>query len=577
MERSEIFKNYQGNREEILHILHDIQDARDSKYLTEEDLDSVAKFIGISKTEVMGVATFYSMYSLNKRGKNIIRLCISPSCHMMGATDVLDYLKEKLGINENETTQDGLFTIETASCLGICTHAPGMMINDKVYGNLTKEKIDSILDSYKKNDIAEDLTFTINEKDREENIILKGLGEVKPQCYDDYVKIGGFEGLKKALNKKPAEIVEEVKKSGLRGRGGAGFPTGLKWSFTAPLEGEKFIICNADEGEPGTFKDRLIMEGVPYRLIEGMIIAGYAIGANKGYIYIRGEYEDSIRMLEKVLDKAREKNVLGKNIMGKGFDFDIEIRKGAGAYVCGEETALIESMEGKRGNPRFKPPFPGVEGFRKLPSVVNNVETLANVPAIMEKGADWYSKIGSNESPGTKIYLLIGDVNKQGYIEAPTNITLDEIIEKYGKGIKDDTSYKAVLIGGAAGAILSKDAGKMVLDYINPKEYNAVIGSGAILVMNNKRNLIDLLSSILYFFKHESCGKCAPCRIGTKVMYDMIKKIAKGEGTKSDWEKMKDLAYQMKLTSFCPLGQSLDIPIGSFAKYFNNEMEKILK
>ncbi|MCK4524088.1 NADH-quinone oxidoreductase subunit NuoF [candidate division WOR-3 bacterium] len=574
MERTEILNKYPKCREQLLNILHDIQNSSGNNVLTEHDLAAVAEYIGMSKVEVMGVATFYSMYSLSKRGKNVIRLCVSPACHLMRSGTILDYLKKKLNVDLAEITEDGLFTIEEAACFGICGVAPAMMINDKVYGNLNEGKIDTIIDSYKSGSIADKLLYkSIADKvDGETRKVIKGLGEIDPVCIDDYKKINGFKGLEKALKTEPKEIIEIVKASGLRGRGGAGFPAGLKWSFTAPIEGKKFIICNADEGEPGTFKDRFIMEGLPMRLIEGMIIAGYAIGSHKGFIYIRGEYTLSIDNLTKAIDKCREQGILGDNILNSGFAFDIAIRKGAGAYVCGEETSLIESMEGKRGNPRNKPPFPGVEGFRALPSVVNNVETLANVPIIIAEGAEEFKKLGTEKSAGTKLFTVMGDVNKPGLVELPMGITLKELIFKYAGGIKDGKEFKAALIGGAAGCIVGDKALEMKLDYDSPIEFEGVLGSGAVLIMNKERDMKDILKSIMYFFKHESCGKCSPCRIGTKILFDISEKIASGNGEEKDLEKMKDLANNMQLTSFCPLGQSPIVPIRTVAKYFANEI-----
>jgi len=316
------------------------------------------------------------------------------------------------------------------------------------------------------------------------------------------------------------------------------------------------------------------MEGVPYRLIEGMTIAGYAVGAHKGFIYIRGEYALSIEKVQKAIDSAREYNLLGKNILESGFDFELEIRKGAGAYVCGEETALIESMEGKRGNPRNKPPFPGVKGFRMNPSVVNNVETLANVPSIIANGADWYKKMGTEKCSGTKVYTLMGDIVYPGLIEVPMGTTLKDILFTYGGGIKDGKKFKAALIGGAAGAFISEKGLEVKMDYDSLGEYAAVLGSGAILVMSEERDIADTLESTMEFFAHESCGKCAPCRIGTKRLHKMSKELNKGKATAEDWALMKNLAYTMKLTSFCALGQSPYMVTSSIEKYLEEEITK---
>lgn len=572
MNRDEIMKKYTPERENLIALLHDIQDASPKAQLTGEDLAAVAVYCKVSKAEVMGTVTFYTMFSLEGRAKNIIRFCVSPACHMMGGCSAMSYIEEKLGIKTGEATKDGLFSIETASCLGVCAEAPAMMINDKVFGSLTKERIDSILADFSKSDVILDGAWDgMPEQNR---VVLDGYGKINPESLDEYKGIGGFKGAEKALkNMKPEDVIAAVKESGLRGRGGAGFPTGLKWSFTAK-EGNKYIVVNADEGEPGTFKDRLVMEGVPYRLIEGMIIAGYAVGSNKGYIYIRGEYYLSIARMQNAIDQCMKAGLLGKGIAGSGFDFEIEIKKGAGAYVCGEETSLIESMEGKRGNPRNKPPFPGQAGFMNEPTVVNNVETLANVPAIIVNGAEWYKKTGTEKSPGTKIYTVFGDVNHPCAVEAPMGTSLGTLIDKFAGGMKGGKKFKAALIGGAAGAIVPDMCHEMKMDYDCPCEYGGVLGSGAVLVMNEERDIFNILKSIMRFFEHESCGKCSPCRLGTRELYELAKKIDSGKGNADDWKKMQDLSYNMKLTAFCPLGQSPYMPIRTMSKYFNDEVNK---
>ena len=377
---------------------------------------------------------------------------------------------------------------------------------------------------------------------------------------------------------KPDEIIAEVKESGLRGRGGAGFPTGLKWSFTAPIDSpEKHLVINADEGEPGTFKDRLIMEGDPHKLLEGMMIACRAIGANKGFIYIRGEYKLCIDRLRHAINQCRSYGILGENIFDSGYNLDFDIKVGAGAYVCGEETALIESLEGNRGNPRFKPPFPGVKGLWQTPTVVNNVETIANVPTIINKGAGWYKSLGVNGATGTKVYTLMGDVAMPGLTEVPMGITLRDIINKYGGGMLKGKKFKGALVGGAAGVILSDKLLDVKMDYESLKEYTAVLGSGAIMVMGEEVDMVEMLWSILRFFRHESCGKCFPCRLGTQQLYNIICKIRDGEGKEEDLESMIMLSEAMLKTSFCALGQSPYMPIKSSILNFRNDFLKRIK
>jgi len=414
---------------------------------------------------------------------------------------------------------------------------------------------------------------------RQSRVVLQNCGVISPENIEEYIGHGGYKALEKALfQMRSEEVVKEIKKSGLLGRGGAGFPTGVKWDISAKAASEeKYIICNADEGEPGTFKDRVIMEGDPHRTIEGMLLAGYAVGANKGFIYIRGEYALSIQRMKRAIEQAYKYNLLGTNILETGFSFDIEMRKGAGAYICGEETALIESLEGKRGEPRDKPPYPGTYGLWGKPTVVNNVETLASIPSIIVNGADWFRSLGTRETPGTKLYTILGHVINQGVIEVETGITLRDIIFDYGGGMRNGKEFKAALVGGAAGCFLGKDMLDVKMDYTTLESYRAVLGSGAVLVMDTSTCIVDMLKSIFGFFRYESCGKCVPCRIGTDKLYQLISEISTGEGTKRHPKLMLELAQMMNKASFCPLGQSLLLPLSSAFKYFEDEvMEHIL-
>jgi NADH:ubiquinone oxidoreductase subunit F (NADH-binding) len=370
------------------------------------------------------------------------------------------------------------------------------------------------------------------------------------------------------------DIIESIIDSGLRGRGGAGFPTGLKFKFTASEDGdEKYVVCNADEGEPGTFKDRQIMEQDPYLILEGMAIAGFAIGAEKGFIYIRGEYHKSIERLQYAIDQAVEVGFLGDEIFESDINFHIEIRLGAGSYLCGEELTLLESLEGKRGHPRIKPPFPAQKGLFQKPTLVNNVETLAHIPEIISRGSDWYKSLGNNGSTGTKIFNLSGDINKPGYYEFEFGISLRELIYKVGGGISDNKKLKAVLLGGAAGTFVSEEQLDIPMDYDSLRDIGATLGSGAVIVLHENRDLGDFLENILGFFKHESCGKCTPCRIGTMQLHRAMQKINSGtEDASIILNKMLKEAELMKATSLCPLGQSPIMPLSSAMKYFEKEL-----
>jgi len=406
-------------------------------------------------------------------------------------------------------------------------------------------------------------------------IVLRNCGVIDPEKIEEYIAEGGYEAIGKALTAmKPEDIIDEIKKSGLAGRGGASFSTGMKWDFARRAQGDiKYIICNADEGEPGTFKDRLILEGDPHKLIEGMMLAGYAVGASQGFVYIRGEYTLSIERLEKAIAQAREYHLLGNNILDSTFSFDISVMKGAGAYVCGEETALIESLEGKRGHPRNKPPYPVTEGLWGKPTVVNNVETLSNVPEIIKNGAAWFRGYGTEKCPGTKVYTIIGNVATPGLIEAEMGTTLRDIIFEYAGGIKAGKKFKGALIGGAAGAFLGPDMLDVQMDFVNLREYAAVLGSGAILVMDETADIVDMLQSVLHFFRHESCGHCVPCRLGTAQLAKIIDRIAASKGIQGDVDKLLKISDTMRDTSFCPLGQSLHLPISSSLKYFRDEID----
>lgn len=408
---------------------------------------------------------------------------------------------------------------------------------------------------------------------RQTRIVLRNVGVINPENIEEYIAQGGYEALAKALTgMKPEEVIEEVRRAGLRGRGGAGFPTGVKWQAVRSAPGlEKYVICNADEGEPGTFKDRLILEGDPHRILEAMAIAGYAVGAKLGIIYVRGEYTLSIRRLEQAIRQAHEYGVLGKNILESGFSFDIEVRPGAGAYVCGEETALLESLEGKRGWPRIRPPYPVTHGFWGQPTVVNNVETLANVPDILVRGAGWYRTFGTPTCPGTKVYTILGHVRFPGLVEVEMGTPLRVLIYELGGGVRDGRPLKAVLIGGAAGAFLTPEDLDVHLDFDSLAGRAAVLGSGAVLVMDDTACIVDMLGSILHFFRHESCGQCVPCRVGTDLLVRLLDGVRRGEANPGTWKQMVEIVEAMRLGSLCPLGQSVALPVRSALENFREE------
>ncbi|MGI6684541.1 MAG: NADH-quinone oxidoreductase subunit NuoF [Bacillota bacterium] len=404
---------------------------------------------------------------------------------------------------------------------------------------------------------------------QEMRIVLQNRDKIDPLKINDYISTGGYKSLEKARGMKPTEIIEEVKKSGLRGRGGAGFNTGLKWSFSHNIQSdEKYVICNADEGEPGTYKDRIIFESDPHIVLEGMAICGYAIGAKKGYIYCRGEYPYIVDLLKTAIKQAKDAGVLG--------EFDIEVRMGAGAYVCGEESALIESIQGQRGEPRFKPPFPPVSGLNWKPTIVNNVETFASIPAILERGAEWFSGIGAKNYPGTKVLSLTGDVGNRICIEVPTNVSIRDVIFKFGGGIRNNGKFKAVQIGGTSGAFIPESLLDTPIDFDSMRKIGATLGTGAVFVMDQSRDIVDIVTRISKFFEHESCGKCNPCREGTFRSHEIMKKINEGQATDEDLKKLQLLSLVMEQASLCGCGQAAPTPILTTIKHFKQEYEQKL-
>lgn len=509
-----------------------------------------------------------------------VLIAIDDNSLKAGVKEIESILRTEL---EKNNLTDEINVLETGG-LGYFSTGVSMIVYPEhvTYTNLKKEDISEIVsEHFLKGRVVSKLVldaavtnkYNFNYKNR---VVLENSGIIDPENIEEYLGTGGYEAWEKVLTQmKPMEVVEGVKASGLLGRGGAAFPAGIKWSFTAPLKAEqKYIVINADEGEPGTFKDRLIMEGDPHKLLEGTMIAAYAVGASKSYIYIRGEYKLCIARLKKAIAQANEYGILGENIFDSGFNHEIEIKIGAGAYVCGEETALIESMEGNRGTPRSKPPFPGVEGAWRKPTVVNNVETIANVPAIIKNGSEWYKTLGVEGCYGTKVYTIMGDVKHPGLCETEMGTSLRTIIDEYGGGMKEGKQFKAALVGGAAGVFLSNEMLDVKMDFNSLKEYSAVLGSGAILVMNEDVDIVEMLWSVIRFFRHESCGKCNPCSVGNTVLYNLIDKIRKGKGKEEYLDKMINISETMFDTSFCALGQSLIMPVKSAIENFREDFVK---
>ena len=473
-------------------------------------------------------------------------------------------------------------------CFGLCSKGPIIIVRpeDTFYSLVTVEDCEEIINSHiVEGKIVERLLCkdvdgsVVNRLDelpfykKQKRIVLKNCGVIDPENIDEYIAFDGYKALEKVLTSMSKdEVIDEISKSGLRGRGGAGFPTGRKWSFVKAEEGDqKYVVCNADEGDPGAFMDRSVLEGDPHTIIEAMSIAGYTIGANQGYIYVRAEYPIAVKRLEIAINQAREYGLLGKNIFGTDFSFDIDIRLGAGAFVCGEETALLESIEGKRGQPRLKPPYPAHSGLWGKPTLINNVETYANITQIILNGSDWYSSIGTETSKGTKVFALGGNVNNVGLVEVPMGTTLREIIYDIGGGIPNGREFKAAQTGGPSGGCIPKQYLDTQIDYESLKSIGSMMGSGGLIVMDETKCMVNIAKFYLEFTVSESCGKCTPCRIGTKRMLETLEKICNGNGTDEDLNKLQVLANNIVKASVCGLGQTAPNPVLSTMRYFMDE------
>ncbi len=562
-------------RDRLLSVLHGVQNASGHNYLSPEELDKVRSRFLITKAELRGVASYYSLFSLRPRGRHVVRVCMSPICRMMGSVDLLDLIRGELGVEVGGTTADGLFTLEETQCLGRCAGAPVIMVDGRIYEQRTAEGVRRLLESARTGAPAASRAGRARKAAaRERRIALRYVGAVPPLDLAAYRAAGGYAALQKALTQEPAAVVAELTRAILRGRGGAGFPAGLKSKAASDAAAicERYVVCNADEGEPGTFKDRIIMEGEPHLLLEGMTICGFAIGAPKGYIYVRGEYGLSIQRLKRAIKDAYAAGLLGKSVLGSGIPFDIEVKVGAGSYLCGEELTLLESLEGKRGYPRIKPPFPAESGLWGMPTLVNNVETLANVPFIVAEGASAYLSLGTPSSPGTKIFCLSGDVNRPGHVEVEMGITLRSLIDDFGGGVKGGGPPTAVLLGGAAGTFVSASMLDLPMDYDALQKAGATLGSGAVIVLGPGRSIPAMLSAILDFFRHESCGKCIPCRVGTARLAERARSL-EGLSAEARREALRDMvreAEMMEKTSLCPLGQSPVLPLRSAAAHLTD-------
>ena len=690
-------------KKSLIPILQAIQ--KEYNYLPEEILRLVADKTEISLAEIIGVASFYSQFRLHPVGEHMIKVCVGTACHVKGAGQVYDAFRRELKLEEGqETEESGKYTLEQVACLGCCTLAPVVQIDDTTYGHVASDQVGQVIADFEsikgtKNskkarkadgseiqgeiriglgsccvasgskEIQEEVEHVVNESglrvslkhvgcvgmchqvplvevvpnegeatlyakvkpedvkniveshfqapgllarlknkllhtvediqtDRNwdgieryeismrEKPVASFLGKqvpiateyrgiINPLDINEYLSRGGFSALEKVLTKlTPDEVVKEVKESGVRGRGGAGFPTGVKWEFVKKeVNDTKYIICNGDEGDPGAFMDRMLLESYPYRVIEGMIIAAYATGIHQGYFYIRAEYPLAVKRINEALKICKAKNYLGENILGSGFNLDLQIYEGAGAFVCGEESALIASIEGNRGFPRMRPPFPAESGLWGKPTLVNNTETLAQISYILREGAEGFSKIGSGKSTGTKVFALAGKVARGGLIEVPMGITIKQVIEEIGGGIANGRQFKAVQIGGPSGGCIPAEHSDTPIDFESLGEMGAMMGSGGLVVLDDTDCMVDIARYFLSFTQEESCGKCTFCRVGTKRMLDILDGIVSGNGKKGDIEELEHLAEWTKKGSLCGLGKTAPNPVLSTLKHFRDEYE----
>lgn len=528
-------------------------------YLPEPAVRHIAEALNVPLADVHGVIEFYHMFYRYPAGRTVVQVCTDAACMLAGSEEIMAAALKVAGASEDEISPDGSCTVRRTSCLGLCEHAPAVMVgnvpqNSLPVGHVCPDDAPALC----RGDLlatgcAVTPTTVIGGTARQ---LTANCGHGRTDL-DAYHAAGGYTGLKRALGFSPAEVIAEVKAAGLVGRGGAAFPTGVKWEGAANTPApRRYVACNADESEPGTFKDRVLMEDDPHRILEGMIIAAWAVQANHGYLYVRGEYPYAYASMEKAVQEAYAAKIIGPNVLGTGFSFDIEMHRGAGAYICGEETALFESIEGKRGYPRLKPPFPTTHGLFGMPTVINNVETLCNVPWILEHGAQMYRRHGTEKSPGTKLFCLSGDVRQPGLYEAPFGITMRQLIYGLAGGMRGDHDLQAVLVGGAAGVFTGPDGLDVPMTFEDLRSAGLALGSGVVMVFDHTRDLRKILVGLARFFTDESCGKCYPCQIGTRRQLEVLRRFADGRPLPGDVERLNDIGWTMTDASICGLGQT---------------------
>jgi NADH-quinone oxidoreductase subunit F len=565
----EILKRYPVKRSALLPLLFMIQGQEG--YLSRDGIEYAAKLLALTPAQVHDAASYYTMFHFKPIGKTLIEVCTNLSCALHGADALLESTCQRLGIREGGTTEDGRFTVARVECLAACGGAVAVQVNGEWVEGANEDDISKILSG------ALSYRPFAWPKTEGETVLLRNAWKKDSQKLESYQAAGGYANLEKHLRLTPDEIIDRIKKSGLRGRGGAGFPTGLKWSFL-PKDSPKprYLVVNADESEPGTYKDRIIIENDPHQLIEACIVSSHGIRSKLCFIYIRGEFRQGIRTLETAVAEAYAAGYLGKDILGTGVDLDIVVHGGAGAYECGEETALLESLEGKRGQPRMKPPFPASQGLYGCPTIVNNVETIACVPLILEKGPEWFAACGTEKDGGPKLYCVSGHVETPGTYEAGMGkITLRELIydKRFGGGIPGGRKLRAVVPGGSSTPVLTADELDVAMNFDSVAKAGSMLGSAATIVMDDSVCMVWMAQKLSYFYKHESCGKCSPCREGTGWMLKLLDKIENGQGSEKDLDTLWGVTDSIGGKTLCPFGDAAIAPPQSTLKKFRDEYE----
>ena len=558
--------HFHNDRTRLMDIVRELHD--EVGHMGDEAIDAVAEALSLHRVEVESMLSFYSFFSEKSRGKLVIRLCDDIIDRMNGAGPVADAFRRELGIEFGQTTPDGAISLEYTPCIGMSDQAPAALVNDEVVTYLSSDRVREIVATLRQTGNPKKLVHRLGDGNNSHDLVRSMVhNNVRRKGEVVFAEYAPNAGLAKALSMSPVEVINEVKTARLRGRGGAGFPAGMKWEFTRAAEGgRKFVVCNSDEGEPGTFKDRVLLTEMPDRILEGMTIAGYAIGASEGLLYLRGEYAYLYRLLAATIEARRGAGLLGPRVLGKDFSFDIRIAMGAGAYICGEETALISSLEGLSGLPKTRPPFPANKGYLGCPTVVNNVETLCVVPNILDRGAAWFAGIGARNSSGTKLLSVAGDCARPGIYEYPFGVKVSEILADAGA---EDTH--AVQVGGASGQMINFS------DFERAISYEDLATGGSLMIFDSSRDLLSIVKTFMEFFVEENCGYCTPCRVGNRILSDLLGRVMEGRGEEEDLDRLQRLGASIKLASRCGLGQTSPNPILSSLEKFRPAYERLLR